>query len=111
MNHLFGVGSGEFLDVRAFGLRKPVGQPVDLRNGVGFLLDRLACGLVFLPHGDNHERQQNGVDHAQSRVDEASNVVVGPARGGGNEALHQLQPGERGEANCPDHERAINYGE
>jgi hypothetical protein len=30
---------------------------------------------------------------------------------GGNEALHHLQPGERGEANRPDHQYAINYGE
>jgi hypothetical protein len=36
---------------------------------------------------------------------------VGLARGGGYEALHQLQPTERDEANYPDHEYAIDYGE
>jgi hypothetical protein len=111
VDHLLSVGSGEFLEVSTLGLRKPMGQPVDLRNGVGFLLDRLACGLVFLPHGDNHERQKHGVDHAQGCVDEASDVIVALARVSGNEALYQLEPSERGEANRPDHERAINYGE
>jgi hypothetical protein len=49
--------------------------------------------------------------NTQRRVDEASDIVVGPARVGRYEALHQLQPGERGEANRPDHEYAIDYGE
>jgi hypothetical protein len=87
-----------------------MGQPEDLGYGIGFLLDRFAGCPVFLPHGDNHERQQNGVDHAQRRVDEACNVVVGLARGSGNEALHQLQPGECYEAYTADHEYAIDYG-
>jgi hypothetical protein len=87
-----------------------MGQPGDLGRGVGLLLDRLACRLEFLPHGDHHERQKHGVDHAQGRVDEASYVVVGLSRGGGNEALHQLQPGERDEARPTDDKYAINYG-
>jgi hypothetical protein len=86
-------------------------QPEDLGQRVGLLLNRGACSLVFLPHGDDHERQKHGVDHAQRRVDESCNVVVGLARGGGYEALHQLQPGERSEANQPDHEEPINSGE
>ena len=85
-------------------------QPGDLGQGVGFLLDRFAGCLLFLPHGDNHERQQHGVDHAQCCVDEACNVVVGLARGSGNEALHQLQPGECYEASPTDHKNAIHYG-
>ena len=76
MDDLLGVGSAQFLDVATFWLRKPIGQPVDLGCGVGFLLDRLACCLILLPHGDNHERQQHGVDHAKGCVDEASDVVV-----------------------------------
>jgi hypothetical protein len=36
---------------------------------------------------------------------------VGLARGGGYEALHQLEPGEREEADPADHENAIDYGE
>ena len=111
MNHLFGVGSGEFLDVGTFWFGEPIAQPGDLSRGVGLLLDRFACGLVFLPYGDDHERQEHGVDHAQRRVDETSNVVVGLSRGGGNESLHQLQPGEREEAGPTDHNYAINYGE
>src|SRR5215211_184255 len=109
--HLLGVGMGEFLEVRTFWLRKPMGQPEDLGRGVGLLLDRLAGRLEFLPHGDDHERQQHSVDHAQGRVDEACNVVVGLARGGGYEALHQLQPGEREEASPTYHKYSINYGE
>ena len=111
VDNLLGVGLGEFLDVGTFGLGKPIAQPEDLGRGVGFLLDRLACRPVFLPYGDNHERQQHGVDHAQCCVDEACNVVVGLARGGGNEALHQLQPGERNEASPTYNKYAINYGE
>ena len=111
VDHLPGVGSGEFLDVGTFGLREPMGQPEDLGQGVGLLLNRLACGLVFLPHGDNYEREQHGVDHAQGRVDEACNVVVGLARGGGYEALHQLEPTKREEASPTDHKYAIDYGE
>ena len=99
------------MDVRTFWLRKPMSQPEDLGHSVGLLLDRLAGRVVFLPHGDDYERNEHGVDHAKGCVDEACNVVVGLARGGGYEALHQLQPGERGEANCPDHKYAINYGE
>jgi hypothetical protein len=88
-----------------------MGQPEDLGQGVGLLLDRYTGRVVFPPHGDDHERQQNGVDHAQCCVDEACNVVVGLARGGGNEALHHLQPGERNEASPTDHKYAIDYGE
>jgi hypothetical protein len=36
---------------------------------------------------------------------------VSLARVGRNEALHQLEPSERDEANRPDHEYSINYGE
>jgi len=103
VDHLFGVGTGEFLQMATFGFRKPIGQPVDLGQSVGFLLDRFACGLILLPNGDNHERQQHSVDHTQSRVDETCNVVVLLSGGGWNEALHQLEPGERDEANRPDH--------
>src|SRR5215212_409911 len=109
--YLLGVGSSEFLDVRTFGLREPMGQPEDLGYRVGLLLDRCAGRLVFSPHGDDHEREQHGVDHTQGRVDEACNVVVGLAGGGGYEALHQLQPTKREEASTTDHKYAINYGE
>jgi hypothetical protein len=99
------------LDVRTFWLREPMAQPEDLGHGVSLLLDRLAGRVVFPPHGNDHERQQNGVDHAQGRVDEACHVVVSLAQGGGYEALHQLEPGERHEASPTDHKYAINYGE
>jgi hypothetical protein len=99
------------LDVRTFGFRKPIAQPEDLGQGVGLLLDRLAGRLVFLPHGDNYERNEHGVDHAKGRVDEAGHVVVGLARGGGYEALHHLKTGERNEASPTDHKYAIDYGE
>ncbi len=88
-----------------------MGQPGDLGQGVGFLLDRYAGRVVFLPHGDNYERNEHGVDNSQGRVDEACNVVVSLARGGGYEALHHLQPGQRDEASPTDHEYAIDYGE
>ena len=91
LDHLLCVGSDELLEVGAPRLRKPVGQPEDVGRRVGLLLDRLAGRLEFLPHGDDHERKQNGVDHAQGCVDETCDVVVGPARVGGNEALHQLE--------------------
>jgi hypothetical protein len=111
VDHLVGVGSGEFLDVRTFWLRKPVGQPEDLGYRVGLLLDRYAGRVVFLPHGDNYERNEHGVDHAKGRVDKACNVVVGLARGGGYEALHHLETGERDEASPTAHKYAKNYGE
>src|SRR5215212_11888324 len=94
MDHLLGVGSGELLDVGALGLGQLIAKPEDLGHRVSLLLDRLACGLVFLPHGDDHECEKHGVDHAQSCVDEARNVVVSLARLGGNEAMHQLEPYE-----------------
>jgi hypothetical protein len=78
-------------------------------SGSGLLLDRLACGLVFLPHGDHHERQEHGVDHPQSYVDEAGHVVMSLAREGGHEAMHQLEPYERDQANSTDHQDAVNY--
>src|SRR5215208_3646394 len=109
--HLLGVGTGEFLDVGSFWLREPIAQPEDLGQGVCLLLDRLAGRVVFLPHGDDHERKQHGVDHAQGRVDEACNVVVSLARGGRYKALHHLKPGEREEASPIDYKYAINYGE
>ena len=99
------------MDARTFWLGEAIAQPGDLGQGVGLLLDRFAGRVVFLPHGDNHERNEHGVDHAQGRVDEACNVVVSLARGGGNEALHHLETGERDEASPTDHEYAINYGE
>ena len=77
MDHLLGVGTGEFLEVGAFRLGEPMGQPEDLGQGVGFLLYGLAGRLVFLPHRDDHEGEQNGVDHAQGGVDESGDVVVG----------------------------------
>jgi hypothetical protein len=99
------------LDVRTFWLGEPMGQPGDLGRGVGFLLDRVVGRIEFLPHGDDNEGEQHGVDHAQGGVDEACYVVVGLSRGGGNESLHQLQPRDRGEANRSDYEHAISYGE
>src|SRR5215218_3466268 len=88
VDHLLGVGSGEFLEEGTFWLREPMGKPEDLGHSVGLLLDRLACRVVFPPHGDDHERKQHSVDHAQGCVDEACNVVVGPARVNGHKALH-----------------------
>ena len=111
VDHILGIRSGEFLDVRTFWLGKPIAQPVDLRQGVGFLLDRYTGRIVLLPHGDNYERNEHGVDHAKGRVDEASDVVVSLALGGGNEALHHLETGERHEASPTYHKYAINYGE
>jgi hypothetical protein len=111
VDHLLGVGSGEFLDERTFWLREAIAQPEDLRYRVGLLLDRYTGRIVFLPHGDNYERNEHGIDHAKGRVDEAGNVIVSLARGGGYEALHQLEPGERHEASPTDHEYAIDYGE
>jgi hypothetical protein len=108
MDHLLSVGVGELLDVRTFWLRELMGQPEDLGQGVCLLLDRFAGCVVFSPHGDYHERQQHSVDHAQGRLDETGHVVVGLARFSGNEALHQLEAGQRDEANRPDHEYAIN---
>ena len=110
MDHLFGVGSDELLHVGAPGLRKPVGQPVDVGRRVGLLLDRFAGRPVLLPHGDHDERKQHGVDHAQSRVDEARNVVVLLARGGGHQAMHELEAREGQEADPPDQKDAIDYG-
>ena len=111
VDHLLGVGSGEFLDMGTFWLRETMAQPEDLGYGVGLLLDRYAGRVVFLPNGDNYERNEHGVDHAKGRVDEACNVVVSLARGGGYEALHHLETGERDEASPTDHKYAINYGE
>jgi alkylhydroperoxidase family enzyme len=99
------------LDVRTFWLREAIAQPEDLGQGVGLLLDRYTGRVVFLPHGDNYERNEHGVDHAQRRVDEACNVVVSLARGCGYEALHHLKTGERDEASPTYHKYAIDYGE
>jgi hypothetical protein len=110
VDHLLGVGSAQLLDVRTFWLREPMCQPGDLGRGVGLLLDRRVGGLEFLPNGDHHESQDHGVDHAQGSVDEASDVVVLLARGGGNETIDQLEPYERGEANSTDHQDAVYYG-
>ena len=93
------------------GLRKPVGQPEDVGRRVGLLLDGFSGRPVLLPHGDDHERQQYGVDHAEGRVDEAGHVVVLPARVGGHQALDQLEAGECEQANSPDHQDAVEYGE
>ena len=109
VDHLLGVGSAKFLDVENLGLGEPMGQPGDLGGGVGLLLDRRVGGLVLLPNGDDHERQEHGVDHAQGGVDEAGHVVVLLARGGWHEAMYQLEPYERGEANSTDHQDAVNY--
>jgi hypothetical protein len=88
VDHLFCVGSAELLELSPFGFREPMSEPEDLRHGVGLLLDRVFSRIVFLPNGDDNEGEQHGVDHTQGRVDEAGDVVVLPARVGGNEALH-----------------------
>jgi hypothetical protein len=51
--------------------------------------------LVLLPHGDDHQRQQHGVDDADDGVDEAGHVVVLLAKRRGHEALHHSQAGDR----------------
>jgi hypothetical protein len=101
VDHLFGVGSDELLDVGAPRLWKLVGQPEDVSRCVGLLLDDFSGRPILLPHGDNHELQQNSIDHTQRRVDEAGHVVVLPSRGGGHEALHKLEAREREEADPP----------
>jgi hypothetical protein len=110
VDHLLGVGADEFLHVGGSWLRKLVGQPEDVGGGVSLLLDRLAGPLEFFPHGDDHERQEDGVDHAQSRVDEAGHVVVLLARVCGHETLDQLEARKREEAYPSDHQDAIDYG-
>ena len=94
----------------ALGLWKSIAQPEDLCRGVGLLLDSVAGGLKLLPHGDHHERQEHGVDHAQSRVDEARYVVRPLARAGGHQTVHQFEPYEREQTNPPDHKYTIDYG-
>jgi imidazoleglycerol phosphate synthase glutamine amidotransferase subunit HisH len=111
VDHLLSVRSAQLLDVRTFWFREPMAQPEDLSHRVCLLLDRCIGCLVLLPNGDNHECEQHGVDHAQGRVDEASDVVVFLARVGWNEALHQLQPAKGEEAYTADHEYAIDNGE
>jgi len=88
-----------------------MGQPEDLGYRVSLLLDRYAGRLVFLPHCDDHERQQHSVDHTQGCVDEAGYVVVTLTCLGWYEALHQHEPAKRDEANQSDHNYAITYGE
>src|SRR5215212_2102169 len=109
MDHLLGVGSGESLDVGALGFGQLIAQPEDLGHRVGLLLDRLGGSLVFLPHGDDHERQKHGVDHTQSRVDETSHVVVPLAQVGWNEAMDQLEPSEGGKTRSTNYQDAVNY--
>src|SRR5829696_8144206 len=106
-----GVGTGEFLDVGAFWLREPIAQPEDLSHGVCLLLYRVIGRLEALPNSDNHQRNQNGVDHTQRRVDEACHVVVLLARLSWHEALHQEEPAKGEEAYPADHEHAIYCGE
>ena len=50
VDHLFGVGPAEFLDVGAFRFRKPMDQPGDLRQGVGFLLDTVTLAASYSSH-------------------------------------------------------------
>ena len=64
VDHLLGVGSAQFLDVRTFWLREPIAQPEDLGQGVGLLLDYYVGRIVFLPNGDDNEGEQHGVDHS-----------------------------------------------
>jgi hypothetical protein len=111
VDHFVSVGSGEFLEVGAFWIRELIAQPEDLRHGVYLLLDCLIDCLELLPHSDDHELEQHGVDHTQGRLDEASDVVVLLARLSWHEAVHQRQPAKREEANPADQEHAINYGE
>ncbi len=108
MYDLLCVGFGEVLDVGALGLWKLVAEQEDLGRGVGLLLYGLGGGLVLLPHGDDHQRQKHGVDHAKGRVDEAGHVVVALARSGGHESVDQLEPYEREEANPTDHQDTVN---
>src|SRR3712207_5275041 len=84
-------------------------KPEDVGQLTSFPFRRVPGRSEILPHGDNHERQQYGVDDAQDSVDETGHVVVLPAQLRGHEALHHRQPNYRGEA-CPTNDQdAINY--
>src|SRR5215211_9011720 len=109
VDHLLGVRTGEFLDVMALGFGESMGEPEDLGQSVGLLLGRILGRIEFLPHGDDHERQQHGVDDAQDGVDEASHVVVLLAHLRGHKSLHQREPAARGEADRANHQDAVNY--
>jgi hypothetical protein len=76
VHDLLRVGSGEFLELSPFRVREPMGEPEDLGKRVGLGLHRNACTPELLPHGDDHERKQHGVDDTQDGVDEAGHVVV-----------------------------------
>src|SRR5215218_4978473 len=111
VDHLLGVRTGEFLDVMALGFGESMGEPEDLGQSVGLLLGRILGRIEFLPHGDDHERQQHGVDDAQDGVDEASHVVVLLAHLRGHKSLHQREPAERGEADRANHQNAIYHAD
>jgi hypothetical protein len=54
IDHLLGLGSGEFLEVGTFWFGESMGQPEDLGHRIGLLLDRATSLLVF-PHTDRFE--------------------------------------------------------
>jgi hypothetical protein len=63
----------------------------------------------LLPYSDDQECQQHRVHDAYDSVEEASDVIVLLALFGGHKALHQLQPGDCGEANPDNHQNAKTY--
>jgi hypothetical protein len=109
LDHLLSVGSGEFLEVVALRLWELVSEPEDLGQRVGLALHRNASTPEFLPHGDDHEREQHSVDNSEGGVDEAGHVVVFLADRRGYQTLHQRQTNDRGEASPTNHQNAINH--
>jgi hypothetical protein len=95
--HNLGVGAGQLLDVSTLGFGQPMGEPGDLGQLGGFLVDRVSGLREALPHRDDHEAQHHGVDGACNIV-----VLLTPRRW--HQALHQHQPRNRNQHGQTDHE-------
>ena len=92
------------------GFGEAVGEPEDLGQLVGLATHGRLGRLVLFPHGDDHEREQHGVDDADDRVDEPGHVVMLSATGRRHGALHRPQADDRDEHDREDRQKAVDSG-
>ena len=56
--------------------RKGEGDAVQVDDGLGLVANRVFGLAEILPHGDHHEGQHHGIEHADHRELEPGDLVV-----------------------------------
>ena len=101
-----GVVAGLLLEENALGIRKPLGNVIDVAQGVGFEVGVHVCFAEVGPDGVEHEAKNDGIGGAKDAELPADEIVVRGAPFPRPETVEQRQK-EHGAGHCDDENHNI----